>query len=362
MPHSVLHITGARPNFPKAAPVFCALAQRGVAQYLVHTGQHYGAHMFDVFFRQLDLPRPDLNLGIGSGTHAHQTGAIMTAVEDVLRARQPDLLVVYGDVNSTVAAALAAVKLGIRVAHVEAGLRSFDRSMPEEINRLVTDRISDVLFATSPDALAHLGNEGVRAEQIHLVGNPMIDTLLANLDRFDAAKARAEHGLTDRYVVATLHRPANVDRPEDAGELVRALHAVADQADVVLPLHPRGRAGLQAVGLFTHPNVRVLEPLGYVEFLGLVRGADAVVTDSGGVQEETTVLGVPCLTLRPNTERPITITHGTNRLVTRTGLAAAAEACLRAGRPPTWPTPPLWDGHAGERIADVIVRETAQAG
>ncbi|BFU42858.1 non-hydrolyzing UDP-N-acetylglucosamine 2-epimerase [Krasilnikovia sp. MM14-A1004] len=357
MPGPVLHVTGARPNFPKAAPVHRALAERGVEQQLVHTGQHYGQQMFDVFLRQLDLPHPDVNLGVGSGSHATQTAAVLTAVEELLLQRRPALLVVYGDVNSTVAAALAAAKLGIRVAHVEAGLRSFDRTMPEEINRVVTDRIADTLFATSPDAVAHLGNEGIAADRIHLVGNPMIDTLLANLDRFDAAKARAEHGLDGPYVVATLHRPANVDRPADAAELVHAVHAVADQADVVLPLHPRGRERLRSVGLFDHPRIRVLEPLGYVEFLGLVRGAEAVVTDSGGVQEETTVLGVPCLTIRPNTERPVTITHGTNCLVTRATLAAEVEQRLRAGRPQTWPTPPLWDGHAGQRIADVLVRE-----
>jgi UDP-N-acetylglucosamine 2-epimerase (non-hydrolysing) len=274
----------------------------------------------------------------------------------VLTDLRPAMVVVYGDVNSTVAAALVAAKLGIPVAHVEAGLRSFDATMPEEVNRLVTDRLSDLLFATSPDAVAHLGNEGVHPGRIHLVGNPMIDTLLANLDRFDAAAARAEHGLAARYVVATLHRPANVDRPGDAAALVKGLHAVASQADVVLPLHPRGRESLRAAGLFDHPGVRVIDPLGYVEFLGLVRGADAVVTDSGGVQEETTILGVPCLTIRPNTERPVTITHGTNRLVTRERLAEEAERCLAAGRPADWPTPPLWDGHAGPRIAAVIAR------
>jgi UDP-N-acetylglucosamine 2-epimerase (non-hydrolysing) len=196
----------------------------------------------------------------------------------------------------------------------------------------------------------------VHPDRIHLVGNPMIDTLLANLDRFDVAAARARHGLAARYVVATLHRPANVDRAGDAAQLVKALHAVASQADVVLPLHPRGRESLRAAGLFDHPGVRVIDPLGYVEFLGLVRGAGAVVTDSGGVQEETTILGVPCLTIRPNTERPVTITHGTNRLVTRERLAEEAERCLAAGRPAAWPTPPLWDGHAGPRIAAVIAQ------
>jgi UDP-N-acetylglucosamine 2-epimerase (non-hydrolysing) len=356
MSRPVLHITGARPNFPKAAPVLRALDRLGVPQRLLHTGQHYGEQMFEVFFRQLGLPEPDINLGVGSATHARQTADIMTGLEAVLTELHPALLVVYGDVNSTVAAALVAAKLQIPLAHVEAGLRSFDRSMPEEVNRVVTDRLADLLFATSPDAVAHLGNEGVHPDRIHLVGNPMIDTLLANLDRFDEAAARTAHGLSTRYVVATLHRPANVDQASDAAELVKGLHAVAAQAEVVLPLHPRGRESLRRAGLFDHPGVRVIDPLGYVEFLGLVRGAAAVVTDSGGVQEETTMLGVPCLTIRPNTERPVTITHGTNRLVTRECLAEEVERCLFAGRPATWPTPPLWDGRAGERIAAVLAQ------
>jgi UDP-N-acetylglucosamine 2-epimerase (non-hydrolysing) len=252
-----------------------------------------------------------------------------------------------------------AAKLQIRLAHVEAGLRSFDRSMPEEVNRLVTDRLSDLLFATSADAVAHLGNEGVPADRIHLVGNPMIDTLLAHLDAFDAEAARERHGLGDRrYAVATLHRPANVDDPADAHALVKTLHAVADQLTVVLPLHPRGRPVLEAAGLLAHPGVTVIEPLGYVEFLGLVRGADVVVTDSGGVQEETTVLGVPCLTLRPNTERPVTITHGTNRLVTREDLPWQVEQVLAAERG-EHRVPPLWDGHAGPRIAEILVEGVA---
>lgn len=354
MPDLILHVTGARPNFPKAAPVIRALADLGVPQELVHTGQHYDERMSEVFFRQLGLPKPDVDLGVGSDTHARQTAAIMVGLEELIQDRRPALVVVYGDVNSTLAAALVAAKLRIPLAHVEAGLRSFDMTMPEEVNRLVTDRLSDLLFATSPDAVAHLGNEGVDPQKIHLVGNPMIDTLLANLDRFDVAKARADHGITDRYIVATLHRPGNVDDPADAAALVKAMHAVADQVEVLLPLHPRGRARLQAAGLLNHPGMRVIEPLGYVEFLGLVRGADAVVTDSGGVQEETTILGVPCLTLRPNTERPVTITHGTNQLVTRERLPQAVAECLRAGRPESWPVPPLWDGKAGERIARVI--------
>jgi UDP-N-acetylglucosamine 2-epimerase (non-hydrolysing) len=354
MPEFVVHITGARPNFPKAAPVIRALHERGVRQELVHTGQHYDERMSEVFFKQLGLPEPDIDLGVGSGTHARQTAAIMIGLEDLLLDRRPALVMVYGDVNSTVAAALVASKLLIRLAHVEAGLRSFDMTMPEEINRLVTDRLADLLFATSADAIAHLGNEGIRPEKIHLVGNPMIDTLLANLGRIDADAARATYGLAGRYVVATLHRPANVDDPADAQALTKAMHGVADQVEVLLPLHPRGRARLEYAGLFDHPRLRVVDPLGYVEFMGLVRGADAVITDSGGVQEETTILGVPCLTLRPNTERPVTITHGTNRLVTREALPDTLAAVLERGRAETWPVPPLWDGRAGERIAAVV--------
>lgn len=350
---AAVHVTGARPNFPKAAPVIRALSERGVEQRLVHTGQHYDERMSEVFFRQLDLPEPDVNLGVGSGSHAKQTAAIMEQLEELLLASNPPLVVVYGDVNSTVAAALVCAKLQIPLAHVEAGLRSFDMSMPEEVNRLVTDRLSNLLFATSPDAVAHLGNEGVAPDRIHFVGNPMIDTLLSNLHKFDAGQAQA-HGLDGSYLVATLHRPGNVDDPADVTELVKSMHAVADQTDVVLPLHPRGRAQLEAAGLLGHSRMHVFEPLGYVEFMGLLRGSAAVITDSGGVQEETTVLGIPCLTLRPSTERPVTITNGTNQLVTRSGLPQAVADCLRVGRLDDWPVPPLWDGRAGERIADVL--------
>lgn len=350
----VLHVTGARPNFPKAAPVIRGLDALGVDQILVHTGQHYDDKMSEVFFRELDLPRPDLNLGIGSASHATQTAKLMIELESVLTDRTPALVVVYGDVNSTVAAALVAAKLEQPLAHVEAGLRSFDLSMPEEINRMVTDRLSALLLCTSPDAIAHLASEGARPDSIHLVGNPMIDTLLGSLDRFDVDRARREHELSGRYAVATLHRPGNVDDPEDVAALVAAMHAVADQVPVVLPLHPRGRERLRLAGLFDHSGMKIVDPLGYLDFMGLVRGADLVVTDSGGVQEETTVLGVPCLTLRPNTERPVTITHGTNQLVTRENLAEVTATTLAAGRPEIWPTPPLWDGKAGERIAGVI--------
>lgn len=351
----IIHVTGARPNFPKAAPVIKALDELGANQELVHTGQHYDERMSDVFFKQLGLPEPDVNLGVGSGSHAHQTAAVMTKLEDLFIERQPAIVVVYGDVNSTAAAALVASKMQIKIAHVEAGLRSFDMSMPEEINRLVTDRLSDLLFATSADAVAHLGNEGVDPAKIHLVGNPMIDTLLANMDKFDAAAARVQHDLDGKYVVATLHRPSNVDDAEDALSLVKAMHAVADQVTVFLPLHPRGRKRLSQAGLFAHPRLHVTDPLGYVEFVALMRGASAVITDSGGVQEETSTLGVPCLTLRPNTERPITISHGTNQLVTRESLADSLASALKRSHTGTRTSPPLWDGRAGCRIADLIM-------
>ncbi|GAA0195916.1 UDP-N-acetylglucosamine 2-epimerase (non-hydrolyzing) [Cytobacillus oceanisediminis] len=349
----VVHITGARPNFPKAAPVIAALERRGVPQLLVHTGQHYDDAMSDVFFRQLSLPQPDVNLGVGSGSHAEQTAKVMVALEQLFLERQPRLVVVYGDVNSTVAASLVAAKLHLPVAHVEAGLRSFDRTMPEEVNRVVTDALADLLFTTSPDANSHLGTEGVDAGRVHLVGNPMIDTLLANLEAFDADAARTEWGIESDYAVATLHRPANVDDPDLVKVIVERLHQVADRLALFIPLHPRGRARLVAAGLDEHPNVTITDPLGYVEFMSLVRGARAVVTDSGGVQEETTILGVPCLTLRPNTERPVTITHGTNELVTLDTVVPALERVL-AGGDEDRGTPPLWDGRAGERIARVI--------
>jgi UDP-N-acetylglucosamine 2-epimerase len=356
----IAHVLGARPNFVKAAPVIAALSERrsgpgGVdrGQRVIHTGQHYDERMSEVFFRELGLPEPDVNLGVGSGSHAAQTAAIMVALEKEFTECSPELVMVYGDVNSTIAAALVAAKLHIPVAHVEAGLRSFDMTMPEEVNRRLVDQLSDLCFVTSPEAIGHLADEGVSVDRVHFVGNPMIDTLLAHLDAFDTEAVRAAHGLPGRYVVATLHRPANVDDPEIAAGLVKRLHEIADLADVVMPVHPRGRKVLTEAGLDDHPRVRLLEPLGYVEFVAAVRGAAAVVTDSGGVQEETTILGVPCLTVRPNTERPITITHGTNRLVTPDAMVAAAGEALAAG-PGERETPPLWDGKAGPRIARVV--------
>jgi len=354
MSTDVLHVTGARPNFPKLAPVHAAGELLGLRQRIVHTGQHYDDKLSDVFFRDLELPRPDVNLGIGSGSHAEQTARTMVALEQEFERDRPQIVLVYGDINSTLAAAIVASKLWIPLGHVEAGLRSFDMTMPEEVNRLVTDRLSNVLFATSEDAVGHLTREGVEPDAIHLVGNPMIDSLLKAQERFDTAAARAEHGVEGRYLVGTLHRPSNVDDPDDVAQLVRVIHELADLATFVMPVHPRGRARLEAAGLTRHPRVIAVDPLGYLDFMSLVSGADAVVTDSGGVQEETTVLGVPCFTMRPNTERPVTITHGTNRLVTRDSVVAEVARALDAGRPATWPIPPLWDGHAGERIAAVL--------
>ena len=338
----------------KAAPVIRALERAGVAQVVIHSGQHYDAAMSDVFFRDLGLPEPDRNLGVGSGSHAVQTAAIMVALERTFAELRPALAIVYGDVNSTTAAALVAAKIGLPLAHVEAGLRSFDMTMPEEVNRRVTDILADLCFVTSPEAIAHLAHEGVPADRIHFVGNPMIDTLLANLERFDAGPQRAALGLVGPYAVATLHRPANVDDPVSAGRLVEMLGAIAAQLPVVLPLHPRGRASLEAAGLGALARVLVVEPLGYVDFVSLVRGAAVVVTDSGGIQEETTMLGVPCLTVRPNTERPVTITHGTNRLVAPGEASLAVADILGGAFALPAEQPPLWDGRAGERIARVI--------
>jgi UDP-N-acetylglucosamine 2-epimerase (non-hydrolysing) len=347
----------------KAAPVIGALAALGHDQRIVHTGQHYDERMSEVFFVQLGLPRPDVNLEVGSGSHARQTAEVMTGMEREFTENSPALAVVYGDVNSTLGAALAGAKGGIPLAHVEAGLRSFDDSMPEEINRRLTDQLCALLFVTSPEATGHLAREGRPVDSVHLVGNPMIDTLLASMARFDTAAARAALGLAGAYVVATLHRPSNVDDPAAAATLVRALHEVAAEVDVVIPVHPRGRAALKAAGLGTDPGIHVAPPLGYLEFIALVQGASAVVTDSGGVQEETTLLRVPCLTLRPNTERPITVTSGSNRLVTRAELAAAVLKACHDG-PYPGELPPLWDGNAGPRIARIITTwlETEERG
>ncbi len=350
----VAHVVGARPNFIKAAPVIRALADLGVKQQLIHTGQHYDWELSRVFFRDLGLPEPDRNLEVGSGTHAAQTAHIMVKLEAALIEERPALVVVYGDVNSTVAGALVAAKLQVPVAHVEAGLRSFDDTMPEEVNRKVTDLLSELLFVTSPEATKNLRRMGIAASRIHFVGNPMIDTLLANLPKCDSAAIASQLRLATPYVVVTLHRPGNVDDSGRTARLVEMLHDLAQFVEVVFPVHPRGRRNLEEAGLRGGPHLRLLSPMGYLDFIALMRGASAVVTDSGGIQEETTVLGVPCLTVRPNTERPITLTSGTNRLVQPEDVAAAVRELLSGRGLRDGAIPPLWDGKAGPRIAEVI--------
>jgi UDP-N-acetylglucosamine 2-epimerase (non-hydrolysing) len=347
----LIHIVGARPNFIKAAPVVAALEAAGADQQLIHTGQHYDRRMSEVFFEELGLPEPDLNLGVGSGSHGTQTAALLVAMEKTFTELAPERVIVYGDVNSTLAAALTCAKLGVPIAHVEAGLRSFDDSMPEEVNRRVTDILSDPLYVTAPEGEQNLAREGISGDRVVFVGNPMIDTLLAHLDRFDPEPVQARLGVTAPYAVATLHRPANVDTPEAAAALVGALREATARLSLVLPLHPRGRARLEEEGLGEVPDLHVIEPLGYIDFISLVRGAAVVITDSGGIQEETTVLDVPCLTLRPNTERPITLTAGTNRLVTPASLGDALDGALAGAQKRIGGGPPGWDGHAGERIA-----------
>jgi len=332
--------------------------QRDVEHVIIHTGQHYDAGMSDAFFEELWIPAPDRDLGVGSGSHAQQTAAVMQRLEPVVVELRPDLVLVYGDVNSTVAAALVAAKLQVRVGHVEAGLRSRDWTMPEEINRVVTDRVSNLLFLPSRDAAENLEAEGVPADRMHFVGNVMIDTLCWALPQAVALDAPTRLGVGGRpYAVVTLHRPANVDDPVVLGELLDALTRLAEHVPVLFPVHPRTRKQIQELLRRPLPEgrLRLLEPLGYLDMLGVVAGAGVVVTDSGGLQEETSFLGVPCLTVRPNTERPITCTHGTNRLVLpqRGAILAAAERAL-ARRSPARPLIERWDGHAAERIARVV--------
>ena len=345
----VFHIVGARPNFMKVAPVMSALKTRKhVVQTLVHTGQHYDANMSDVFFEQLGIPAPDVNLAVGSGTHAWQTAEIMTRFEPVLLERKPDMVLVYGDVNSTVATALVCAKLGVRVGHVEAGLRSFDRTMPEEINRLVTDQLADVLYTPSEDGDINLQHEGIPAEKIFRVGNVMIDSLVKLLP---VALRQSKNGLPERYALVTLHRPANVDDSATLKRILQSLLEVNRDLAVIFPAHPRTRQRISDFGLHAG-QLRVLDPLPYVDFLGLQSRAAVVITDSGGIQEETTYLGVPCLTLRENTERPVTVTLGTNVLVGSDPDKLRSElARVLAGKAKKGTVPPLWDGHTGERIA-----------
>ena len=351
----ILHVVGARPNFMKVAPVHRALAgRRGVTQVLVHTGQHYDVNMSDVFFQQLSIPAPDVNLGVGSGSHGKQTAEIMIGFEALVQKQHPDLVLVYGDVNSTAAAALVCAKLGIKIGHVEAGLRSFDRTMPEEINRLVTDQLSDMLFTPSDDGDRNLEREGIAKEKIFLVGNVMIDTLIRLLP---AAERVSLDGLPSEYVLVTLHRPSNVDDPGSLRALLDVLGKISSRVAVVFPVHPRTRQRVHDLGMDLPSSDRLLllEPKPYIDFLALQRRAAAVLTDSGGIQEETTYLGVPCITVRENTERPITVTCGTNVLVGHDleRLRVELGKILDGKRKPHG-IPPLWDGKASERIADIV--------
>ncbi len=362
----IVNVVGARPNFMKIAPLMAAYrAWPGIEPLLVHTGQHYDAAMSQLFFEQLGIPQPDVNLGVGSGSHAVQTAEIMRAFEPVLLERRPDAVVVVGDVNSTIACGLVAVKLGVRLCHVEAGLRSRDRTMPEEINRVLTDAISDLLFCTERSGVDNLRAEGVPAERIFLVGNVMIDTLLRNRAAADRSTILARLGLVPRaYAALTLHRPSNVDDPAVFGRILDALAVIGQDLPIVFPVHPRTRRALEAGPLGRRveaiPGLRLVEPLGYLDFLKLMAEARIVLTDSGGVQEETTILAVPCLTLRENTERPVTTEVGSNRIVgTATERIVAAYRDVRDGRGPRCGVPPLWDGHAAERIVEILARELA---
>ncbi len=343
----LLHVVGARPNFPKLAPVHRAGVAAGVEQVVVHTGQHYDDAMSSNFFRDLGIAAPEVNLAVGSDSHAVQTARIMERIEPVFREQRPDWIAVYGDVNSTMAAAIVASKLGLRVAHVEAGLRSFDRSMPEEINRLVTDRLANLLLTPSRDADVLLRAEGEPAEEIAFVGNVMIDSLFFALPAARATGYRAKLGIGDSAVIVTLHRPSNVDDPARIRAIAAALAEIAKSRPVIFPAHPRTQQRLRE-GHVDMGNVRILEPVGYLEMLDLVEHAHAVVTDSGGLQEETTALGVPCLTVRENTERPITITEGTNKLVPDPERLVGELASIR--RSDVTPRPEGWDGKAGARV------------
>ena len=356
-----LIVCGARPNFMKIAPLVEAFRRTGrIEPLIVHTGQHYDARMSQLFFEDLGIPEPDINLEVGSGSHAVQTAEVMRRVEPVLLEHRPDWVVVVGDVNSTIACGLVACKLGVRLAHVEAGLRSFDRSMPEEINRVLTDAISDLLFVSEPSGVDNLRREGIANERVHFVGNVMIDTLQANLAKAERSTVLKGLGLqAGAYNVVTLHRPSNVDDPATFGRIVDALELIQADLPTVFPIHPRTMQNLARLGLADRlarmKRLRVVEPMGYLDFLKLMGQAAVVLTDSGGMQEETTILGVWCLTLRENTERPITLTQGTNTLVgTEAPRIVSAYRRCRAAAVADRPRPAQWDGRAAERIAEIL--------
>jgi len=360
----IINVVGARPNFMKIAPIFEVMKRTpGVDPYIVHTGQHYDAVMSELFFNNLGLPEPDRYLGVGSGSHGEQTGKIMIGFESIVRDLDPDIVLVVGDVNSTIACGLVAVKLGVKLVHVEAGLRSFDRTMPEEVNRVLTDQISDYLFTTERSALDNLVREGIDPKRVHFVGNVMIDSLLNHRAKAAQQTVLADLGLEPRgFALATLHRPANVDDPAVFADLLEVLGEISRRLPVLFPMHPRSRARLAEFGLEARaaefPALRFSEPLGYLDFLRCMDNAAFVLTDSGGIQEETTVLGVPCITARDNTERPVTTTKGTNVVAGRDPARLLAEAGkILDGPAPAGELPDLWDGHAAERIVRVLLDE-----
>jgi UDP-N-acetylglucosamine 2-epimerase (non-hydrolysing) len=361
----IINVVGARPNFMKVAPIVAEMKRRGsgLMPLVLHTGQHYDQSMSDVFFDDLNLPKPDIYLGVGSASHAAQTAAVMEKFEQVVLKEKPDWVIVVGDVNSTLACALVCVKLGIRVAHVEAGLRSRDRTMPEEINRLLTDQIADLLLTPSLDADANLIREGIPAERIRFVGNVMIDSLYQQLEAAKLSTIRRDLGLSNQdYAVLTLHRPSNVDEPETFSRILEALEQISSRIPIVFPVHPRTRKKIDGLGLGKRieevGGLQLIEPLGYLDFLSLFSRARLVLTDSGGLQEETTVMSIPCLTLRENTERPITVESGTNTMVGTdpVKITSAAFAALATERNGTArPIPDLWDGHTAARIVDELL-------
>jgi len=363
-PLKIFNIVGARPNLVKIAPLTREMRKHASIQpILVHTGQHYGEELSDVFFRQMGIKLPDFNLEVGSGSHAWQTAEILKRIEPLLIEQKPDLVLVVGDVNSTIAASLASAKLGIPVAHVEAGLRSFDRTMPEEINRILTDALADHLFVTEEDAISNLLKEGRPRNRIYLVGNVMIDALHQFLPIAQKSNIGRDLGLCDMnslmpFAVLTLHRPSNVDSVRTLERLLTAIDIVAEELPVIFPVHPRTQERLKDAHTKHHPRLRLISPVGYLDFLYLLNGSKLVLTDSGGIQEETTALGVPCLTLRENTERPVTITEGTNELVGQNPIRivnAARE--ILAGKTKRGHVPQLWDGHAAKRIVEILLRD-----
>lgn len=361
----ILNVVGTRPNFVKIAPLIREMREHPEIQpLLLHTGQHYDEQLFHVFFRQMGIPKPDVDLQVGSGSHAWQTAEVLKRIEPVLLEQRPDLLLVVGDVNSTIAAALAAAKLGIPVAHVEAGLRSFDRSMPEEINRILTDALADLLFVTEEAAVGNLIREGKSLDQIHFVGNVMIDALRQSLPLAENSDLALELGLLRDgealpFALLTLHRPANVDDPAILRGLLQAVAQIAEHIPVIFPIHPRTLQRMNAANTAFHEQIRFISPAGYLDFLWLMAHARMVMTDSGGVQEETTALGVPCLTLRENTERPVTVQQGTNQIVGSAPqkIIASAIRILANGRK-LGRVPPLWDGRASQRIVNIILQQT----